>query len=65
MSDIEILDAQKTDKTSEIAVRHSMEVMGQWANGEVYDAKIFIERGKMKFQEAQDAFFEFGRILCK
>ena len=63
MSAIEILDAKQSNNTNEIAVRHSMEVMSQWANGEVYDEKIFIERGRMKFQEAQDAFFEFGRIL--
>ena len=63
MSGIEILDAKQSNNTNEIAVRHSMEVMSQWANGEVYDEKIFIERGRMKFQEAQDAFFEFGRIL--
>lgn len=63
MSNTEILDAKQSNNTNEIAVRHSMEVMSQWANGEVYDEKIFIERGRMKFQEAQDAFFEFGRIL--
>jgi len=62
MSDIELLEPEEP-KRNEIAERHSMEVMSQWANGEVYDEKVFIERGRMKFQEAQDAFFEFGRIL--
>ena len=62
MSEVEILDAVPAQTSSDIA-RHSVEVMSQWANGEVYDEKIYIERGKMKFQEAQDALFEFGRIL--
>lgn len=66
MSVVEILDPVKTEAeqtSNDIALRHSVAVMSQWANGEVYDEKIFIERGRMKFQEAQDAFFEFGRIL--
>ena len=68
MSVIEILDPVSPSITAEqssgdIALRHSVEVMSQWANGEVYDEKIYIERGKMKFQEAQNAFFDFGRIL--
>lgn len=62
MSAVEILDAVPAQTSSDIA-RHSVEVMSQWANGDVYDEKTYIERGKMKFQEAQDAFFEFGRIL--
>ena len=42
---------------------HSSEIMRLWADGEVYDEKIFIERGRLKFREAQEAFFEFGRVL--
>lgn len=63
MSEVEILDPVNQEQRSDIALRHSVAVMSQWANGEVYDEKIFIERGKIKFQEAQDAFFEFGRVL--
>lgn len=62
MSEVEILDPVNANN-GDIALRHSVAVMSQWANGEVFDQKIFVERGKMKFQEAQDAFFEFGRIL--
>lgn len=63
MSEVEILDPEQLVNTNELAKRHSFEVMSQWANGEVYDERIYVERGKIKFQEAQDAFFEFGRIL--
>ena len=63
MSEVELLDKEAAATSTEVAVRRSVEVMNQWANGEVYDEKIYVERGKMKFQEAQDAFFEFGRIL--
>ena len=60
--DIEILDAEP-EKSGGNMTLHSAEVMQLWANGESYDEKIFIERGKLKFREAQEAFFEFGRVL--
>lgn len=60
--DIEILDAEPEKNGGNMAL-HSAEVMQLWANGETYDEKIFIERGKLKFREAQEAFFEFGRVL--
>ena len=60
---VEILDPEQPKNSGELAERHSMAVMSQWANGDVYDERTYVERGKMKFQEAQDAFFEFGRIL--
>lgn len=60
--DIEILDAEPEKSGGNMAL-HSAEVMQLWANGESYDEKIFIERGKLKFREAQEAFFEFGRVL--
>ena len=60
--DIEILDAEPEENNGN-AVIHSIEVMQMWASGETYDEKIFIERGKLKFREAQEAFFEFGRVL--
>lgn len=60
--DIEILDAEPEKSGGNMAL-HSAEVMQLWANGEAYDEKIFIERGKLKFREAQEAFFEFGRVL--
>ena len=60
--DIEILDAEPEKSGGNMAL-HSAEVMQLWANGEAYDEKIFIARGKLKFREAQEAFFEFGRVL--
>lgn len=60
--DVEILDAEPEKSGGNMAL-HSAEVMQLWANGEAYDEKIFIERGKLKFREAQEAFFEFGRVL--
>lgn len=50
-------------KPEQAAMLHSSEVMRLWADGEVYDEKVFIERGRLKFREAQEAFFEFGRVL--
>lgn len=61
-SEVEFLDAEPP-KREQAAMLHSSEIMQMWANGEVYDEKIFIERGRLKFREAQEAFFEFGRVL--
>ncbi|MBF0802929.1 MULTISPECIES: hypothetical protein [unclassified Neisseria] len=62
VQEVEILDAEPEKSGGNMAL-HSTEVMQLWANGEAYDEKIFIERGKLKFREAQEAFFEFGRVL--
>lgn len=61
-SEVEFLDAEPP-KREQAMMLHSSEIMQMWANGEVYDEKIFIERGRLKFREAQEAFFEFGRVL--
>lgn len=60
--EVEFLDAEPP-KPEQAAMLHSSEIMQLWANGEVYDEKVFIERGRLKFREAQEAFFEFGRVL--
>ena len=60
--EVEFLDAEPP-KPEQAAMIHSSEVMRLWADGEVYDEKVFIERGRLKFREAQEAFFEFGRVL--
>ena len=60
--EVEFLDAEPP-KPEQAAMIHSSEIMRLWADGEVYDEKIFIERGRLKFREAQEAFFEFGRVL--
>ena len=60
--EVEFLDAEPP-KPEQAAMLHSSEVMRLWADGEVYDEKVFIERGRLKFREAQEAFFEFGRVL--
>ena len=60
--EVEFLDAEPP-KPEQAAMLHSSEVMRMWADGEIYDEKVFIERGRLKFREAQEAFFEFGRVL--
>lgn len=60
--EVGFLDAEPP-KPEQAAMLHSSEVMRLWADGEVYDEKVFIERGRLKFREAQEAFFEFGRVL--
>ncbi len=60
--EVEFLDAEPP-KPEQAAMIHSSEIMRLWADGEVYDEKVFIERGRLKFREAQEAFFEFGRVL--
>ena len=47
----------------QVQVRHSMAVMAQWANGEKYDEKVMIERGRFAVRQTLEGMFELGRVL--
>ena len=60
MSEIEVMDAVNTDKN---AAMHSMMVMEQWGNGEVYSEERWIERGRQAVRQTLEGMFELGRAL--
>ena len=53
MSGTEILDPElnQAQDAVQVQVRHSMAVMAQWANGEKYDEKVMIERGRFAVRQ--------------
>lgn len=57
---IEVLDA---NATSNHAAMHSIMVMEQWGNGEVYDEATWIERGRQAVRQTMEGMFELGRAL--
>ena len=42
---------------------HSLMVMEQWANGEIYDEATWIERGRHAVRQTMEGMFELGRAL--
>lgn len=65
MSGTEILDPElnQAQDAVQVQVRHSMAVMAQWANGEKYDEKVMIERGRFAVRQTLEGMFELGRVL--
>ena len=45
------------------AAMHSMMVMEQWGNGEVYNEATWIERGRLAVRQTMEGMFELGRAL--
>lgn len=65
MSGTEILDPELSQAQDAVQtqVRHSMAIMQQWANGEKYDEKVMIERGRFAVRQTLEGMFELGRVL--
>ena len=45
------------------AAMHSVMVMEQWGNGEVYSEERWIERGRLAVRQTMEGMFELGRAL--
>ncbi len=56
-------DTDKTALSNEAYIRHSMAVMQQWGNGDVFDKKLLVDRGKHCQKAMVEQMLEFGRIL--
>lgn len=54
---------KSTALSTENYVRHSMAIMQKWGNGEAFDKKILIDRGKRCQQAMTGQMLEFGRVL--
>lgn len=52
-----------TALSNESYVRHSMAIMDKWGNGEAYDEKLIVDRGKHCQRSMVESMLEFGRIL--
>ncbi|WP_018651577.1 DUF3102 domain-containing protein [Actinobacillus capsulatus] len=57
------LTENSTALSTENYVRHSMAIMQKWGNGEVFDKKLFVDRGKHCQQAMTGQMLEFGRVL--
>ena len=65
MTDITILDSEPTPYSQDAdkyALR-CVQVMDEWGNGEVFDERALIERGRMAAQYAAASIYELGRVL--
>ena len=62
MNELEVLDHETINPADTYAMR-TVEVMSQWGNGEIYDKRAVIERGRMAIQHAVLAIYELGRVL--
>ena len=64
----EVLDKEQTTLADVTAnqnyqAAHSLMVMEQWANGEIYDEATWIERGRHAVRQTMEGMFELGRAL--
>ena len=65
---MEVLDKEQTTLADVTAnqnyqAAHSLMVMEQWANGEIYDEATWIERGRHAVRQTMEGMFELGRAL--
>ncbi len=58
----EIIEHEGNNPTNQAAM-HSLMVMEQWGNKEVYNEDIWIERGRHAVRQTFEAMFELGRVL--
>lgn len=54
---------KSTSLSNETYLRHSMAIMDKWGNGEVFDKKIIVDRGKHCQRSMVENMLEFGRVL--
>ncbi|MDG2958848.1 hypothetical protein [Exercitatus varius] len=52
-----------TALSNESYVRHSIAIMDKWGNGEAYDEKLIVDRGKHCQRTMVESMLEFGRVL--
>ncbi|WP_443092543.1 DUF3102 domain-containing protein [Basfia succiniciproducens] len=54
---------KSTALSNESYLRHSMVIMDKWGNGEAYDEKLIVDRGKHCQRTMVESMLEFGRVL--
>lgn len=62
MSEVESVEVITADVINQQAL-HSMQVMEQWGNGEVYNEATWIERGRQAVVKTLEGMFELGKAL--
>lgn len=66
MTDIEILDGDEPASYSQDTNKYALkcvQVMDEWGNGEIFDERALIERGRMAAHYAVASIYELGRVL--
>lgn len=58
--EVEVMDAVAAQNYQ---AAHSVMVMEQWGNGEVYNEATWIERGRLAVRQTMEGMFELGRAL--
>lgn len=59
-NEVEVMDAVAVQNYQ---AAHSVMVMEQWGNGEVYNEATWIERGRLAVRQTMEGMFELGRAL--
>lgn len=59
-NEVEVMDAVAAQNHQ---AAHSVMVMAQWGNGEVYSEELWIERGRQAVRQTMEGMFELGRAL--
>ncbi len=59
-NEVEVMDAVAVQNYQ---AAHSVMVMEQWGNGEVYSEERWIERGRLAVRQTMEGMFELGRAL--
>lgn len=59
-NEVEVMDAVAAQNYQ---AAHSVMVMEQWGNGEIYSEERWIERGRQAVRQTMEGMFELGRAL--
>ena len=55
----EVITAQQINQQA----LHSMQVMEQWGDGEIYNEAVWVEKGKQAINKTLEGMFELGKAL--
>lgn len=63
MNEVEVMDKEAVTANQNFQAAHSLMVMEQWGNGEIYNEERWIERGRQAMRKTVEGMFELGCAL--
>ena len=63
MNEVEVMDKEAVIANQNFQAAHSLMVMEQWGNGEIYNEERWIERGRQAMRKTVEGMFELGCAL--
>ena len=63
MNEVEVMDKEAVPANQNFQAAHSLMVMEQWGNGEIYNEERWIERGRQAMRKTVEGMFELGCAL--